>query len=669
MLIEDLNNEQERAVAKKEGPVLILAGAGSGKTKTLTHRVAYLISQYKVPAKNILAVTFTNKAAGEMRDRISTLLENQKKSMPTIGTFHSVCARLLRHEIEVLGISSNFSIYDEYDQLKIIKNIISNANMDQKRINPRFVLSLIEKAKNDLVDHSHLKDFYESYISDEVGDIYDRYQKNLKKNNALDFGDLIFYAVELFKKYPIILKRYQELFSYIMVDEYQDTNKAQYVFVNMLAEKHRNLCVVGDDWQSIYSWRGADIKNILSFEKDYPDALTIKLEQNYRSTSNILNGAHGIMEKAGEKKDKKLWTDNGIGEKIKIYEARDEKDEARFVARSIISSIDNGAKNSDFAVLYRTNAQSRALEEALMAYGIPYQIVGGVKFYERKEVKDILAYLSLVVNSNNTVAMERIIDEPPRGIGEKTLEKLLKVAEFKNTDLITSVTEIKNTNARTKSLYDFFVLISEIRNNATKLSPVQIIELVESKTKYSDYIKDGSEEGESRWENIQELKTMADKFSDRLGLDGISNMLQEIALVTDLDHVDDKKNSVLLMTMHSAKGLEFKEVFIVGMEEGLFPHARSIADPKEADEERRLCYVGMTRAKEKLTIVHAKTRMLYGGIQMNPPSQFISDIDYSFKEYVNKNTDFDGIEYVDDDSRDDETGGSGILDRIMNKNW
>ncbi len=669
MLIENLNKEQGKAVIQKEGPILILAGAGSGKTKTLTHRVAYLISQHKVPAKNILAVTFTNKAAGEMKERIASLLENQNTSMPTIGTFHSVCARFLRHEIGALGISSSFSIYDEYDQLKMIKNIISDTDMDQKKINPRSALSLIENAKNDLVDYNHFKDFYESYISDEVGDIYARYQKNLKKNNALDFGDLIFYSVELLKKYPQILKRYQELFSYIMVDEYQDTNKAQYVFINMLAENHRNLCVVGDDWQSIYSWRGADIKNILSFEKDYPDALTVKLEQNYRSTSNILNGAHGVMEKAREKKDKKLWTEKGGGEKIKVYEARDEKDEARFVAKSIISSIDNGSKNSDFAVLYRTNAQSRALEEALMAYGIPYQIVGGVKFYERKEVKDVLAYLSLIVNPNNTVAMQRIINEPPRGIGEKTLEKIFKFAEEKNIDLITAVAELKNTNARTKSLYDFFVMISEIRNSAVKLSPVQIIELVESKTKYADYVKDGSEEGESRWENIQELKTLADKFSDKVGLDGVSNMLQEIALVTDLDHVDDKKNSVLLMTMHSAKGLEFKEVFIVGMEEGLFPHSRSIADPKEADEERRLCYVGMTRAREKLTIVHAKTRMLYGGIQMNPPSQFISDIDFSFKEYVNKNTDFDGIEYVDDDSHGGESGGSGILDRIMNKNW
>lgn len=615
---------------------MILAGAGSGKTRALTHRIAYLIGAKKVAPYHILAVTFTNKAAGEMKERVMKLLGGKSLGLPTIGTFHSVCARILRQEIEGLGFRRQFVIYDDSDTLSAIKKCLLDLEIDPKEFNPRAIRELISSAKNDLISPAQYEAGAAGLIQETAARVYFRYQKFLKDNNALDFDDLLAKAVELFQKFPELLKKYRHHWRYVMVDEYQDTNKAQYFFVNLLAQQHQNLCVVGDDWQSIYSWRGADIRNILEFEKDYPTAKVVMLEQNYRSTKNILSAAQEVIAANVNKKDKALWTENGAGEKVRLYEASDERDEARYIIDRVREYQRQGHQNRSIAVLYRTNAQSRALEEALLRSAIPYNIIGSLKFYERKEIKDILAYLRLVASGSDFISLARIINEPSRGVGEKTLAHLDRLAG--QIGLMPALKKMAGSYAvadgmgalpwrlppRAKSgLTDLLNLFSQARRYLADHTVSELIDLVAVSSGYKKMILDGTEEGEARWENIQELKTVAGKYDATRGAESLEKFLEEVALVQDLDRLDESADAITLMTVHSAKGLEFPMVFIAGMEEGLFPHARSYLDPAALEEERRLCYVGMTRAKQRLFLTYAVSRRLYGAVQFNLPSQFL----------------------------------------------
>ena len=635
-ILQKLNSQQRAAVTTVEGPVLILAGAGSGKTRALTHRIAYLIGEKKMAPSHILAVTFTNKAAGEMKERVKKLLGGKSLGLPTIGTFHSVCARILRQEIEVLGFKRQFVIYDDSDTLSAIKKCLLDLEIDPKEFNPRAIRELISSAKNELITPQQYEAAAAGLIQETAARVYFRYQKFLKDNNALDFDDLLMKTVELFQKFPEVLEKYRNHWRYILVDEYQDTNKSQYVFVNLLAQKHRNLCVVGDDWQSIYSWRGADIRNILEFEKDYPAAKVVMLEQNYRSTKNILSAAQEVIAANVNKKDKSLWTENEAGEKVRLYEAADERDEARYIIDQVREHQRQGQVNRSMAVLYRTNAQSRVLEEALLRSAIPYNIVGALKFYERKEIKDMLAYLRLVASGTDFISLTRIINEPSRGVGEKTLAKLDRLAEQRG--LMAAIKEMAVSEtvddgdgsapwrlpSRAKSgLTDLLNLFSQARKYVADHTVGELIDQVALASGYKKMILDGTEEGEARWENIQELKSVAGKYDATRGAESLEKFLEEVALVQDLDRLDESADAITLMTVHSAKGLEFPIVFIAGLEEGLFPHARSYLDPAALEEERRLCYVGMTRAKRRLFLTYAVSRKLYGAVQFNLPSQFL----------------------------------------------
>lgn len=606
-ILKDLNLKQQEAVLCTEGPVLVLAGAGSGKTKTLTHRIAYLIEKKKISPYNILAVTFTNKAANEMKERISRLLvQKAGLKLPWMGTFHSICVKILHREIEALGYSSNFTIYDQQDSLSLIKRICKDIGIDVKKNNPRAIQSFISGAKSEMLDPKSYRKYIDGYFQEKVADVYDEYQKRLKSMDALDFDDLLNKTVELFEKHDKILKKYQGLFKYILVDEYQDTNQPQYKFCKLLSQKHKNICVVGDDWQSIYAFRGANFRNILNFEKDWPDAKVVKLEQNYRSTKNILSAADAIIKKNESRSDKTLWTQKKGGNLVTLYEAQDQHDEIDFIITEIKSLMGryNELNYNDFVILYRTNAQSRSVEEVFLNYGVAYKIVGGVRFYERREIKDILAYLSLIQNPKNKVALERIINLPRRGIGKKTLTKIL-------------ASDDKEVNPKVKK---FFEMIDDMRKKSSEINPAELIDYVARKSGYKDFIMDGTPEGEGRWENIEELKSVASKS------DSLDQFLEEIALVADIDNYDKSQDAVTLMTLHNAKGLEYKIVFIVGLEEGLFPHSRSLLDPAEMEEERRLAYVGITRAKENLYLTYARSRLLYGDIKMNMPSRFIEEL-------------------------------------------
>lgn len=635
-ILRHLNPAQRQAVTTVDGPVLILAGAGSGKTRALTHRIAYLIGEKKIAPYNILAVTFTNKAAGEMKERVRKLVGGASRRLPTIGTFHSVCARILRQEIEVLGFKRHFLIYDDSDTLSVIKKSLLDLDIDPKEFNPRAVRELISSAKNELVTPQQYEETAAGLIQETAARVYFRYQKFLKDNNALDFDDLLMKTVELFQKFPEVLEKYRHHWRYILVDEYQDTNKSQYVFVNLLAQKHRNLCVVGDDWQSIYSWRGADIRNILEFEKDYPKAKVVMLEQNYRSTKNILSAAQEVIATNVNKKDKNLWTQNEAGEPVRLYEAADERDEARYIIDKVREYQRQGHANRAMAVLYRTNAQSRVLEEALLRSSIPYNIVGALKFYERKEIKDILAYLRLVASGNDFISFARIINEPSRGVGEKTLEKLDQLAEKHGlAPAIKKIVSSKEISAgdgleswnlpprAREGLTDLQNLLSQARKYLEDHTIGDLIDHIALASGYKKMILDGTEEGEARWENIQELKSVAAKYDESRGEESLEKFLEEVALVQDLDRLDESADAITLMTVHSAKGLEYPIVFIAGLEEGLFPHARSYLDPAALEEERRLCYVGMTRAKQRLFLTYAVSRKLYGSVQFNLPSQFL----------------------------------------------
>lgn len=643
-LLTGLNSEQARAVETTEGPLLILAGAGSGKTKTLTHRIAHLIASRKATPFNILAVTFTNKAAKEMRGRVAELLgENadNRGFMPFMGTFHGICVRILRQDGEYANVPKNFVIFDENDRLAAIKQASKQLLIDEKSFPPRSISSLISSAKNELISPEKYAGMGSGPLHAAVMRVYPLYQKILKDNEALDFDDLIGRVVHLLSTSAEVREKWRHQFAYIMIDEYQDTNAAQYKLVKLLLNENKNIAVVGDDWQSIYSWRGADFRNILNFEKDYPDTVIIKLEQNYRSTKAILDAAHAVITKNAQRSDKQLWTDAGDGKPIQIVQVSGERAEGDTIIRRIKTATDLQAqKFKDFAVLYRTNAQSRAIEESFIRYGIPYRIVGGQRFYDRKEIKDIIAYLRLIYQPADRVSFERIVNVPARGIGAKSL---INFVGWQNNQALTlsealdSAANCMEITAKARQgLSDLGDILQSFREqmNITPL-PVLLDSLIR-RIDYMNYLDDKSPQGEARQENVRELLSVAKSYQD-VGLDGF---LEEIALISDLDSADFGNNAVTLMTLHAAKGLEFPVVFMIGMEETLFPHSRALYDQSEMEEERRLCYVGMTRAKEELYMLYASSRMLYGGMQHNPPSRFLSEIDGEVQMATGFETDY-----------------------------
>ncbi|MFA6159767.1 MAG: UvrD-helicase domain-containing protein [Parcubacteria group bacterium] len=686
-ILEKLNPPQREAVTTTEGPVLIIAGAGSGKTRALTHRVAYLICEKKINPRRILAVTFTNKAAGEMKERIASLLTdanqrmnsnsriNEKKvenirrfedshkfvdsnRMPTVGTFHSICVRILRHEIEKMGYKSSFNIFDDQDQLALMKKVMKEMEINTDQFKPKAILGAISNAKNELKSAEEFLAGVGGYFEEMVAKIYLNYQKKLKDQGALDFDDILMIMVKLFQKFPEVLEKYQNFFEYIMVDEYQDTNRAQYVLIKLLSQKSRNLCVVGDDDQSIYKFRGADIANILNFEKDYPEAKTIKLIQNYRSTQNILDAAYGVISKNINRKDKKIWTDNQSGHLLSSFEAEDEKEEAQFIVNEIknlcgnrmgsfvslphrqASAQDGKLKFSDFVVLYRTNAQSRMIEEAMLRNSIPYRIIGGVKFYQRKEIKDMIAYLRVINNFNDETSLERIINEPKRGIGDITLGKWIDIVRSKNLDLISCGLAISNfqfpiSKQRIDNIIKFCEFIKRMAELKEKIALTDFIQKIYSESGYEKFLMDGTEEGEMRNENVRELLTVAKKYEEYEPAEGLKLFLEEVALVSDTDNIDQSIDAVHLMTLHSAKGLEFRIVFIAGLEEGILPHSRSMLSDNEMEEERRLMYVGITRAMEKVYLLFTRMRNIFGSTQINASSRFLEDVPTHLLEDAN----------------------------------
>jgi DNA helicase-2/ATP-dependent DNA helicase PcrA len=641
-LLKGLNPEQKKAVQTTEGPLLIMAGAGSGKTRVLTHRIAYLIVEKYVNPYNILAITFTNKAAREMKERVGNLMGGAAEEV-WISTFHSMCVRILRRDIDRIGYNRNFTILDTTDQQSVIKQILKDKNIDPKQLDPRAVLGVISAAKNELMDPETYAKNAGGYFEQRAAEIYEEYQKRLRKNSALDFDDLIMQTIQLFKRVPEVLEYYQRKFQYIHVDEYQDTNRAQYVLVKQLASRFKNLCVVGDSDQSIYRWRGADIGNILSFEKDYPNAKVILLEQNYRSTKRILQAANEVIKNNLNRKPKNLWTENPTGNKIVYYRADSEQAESQFVAGKIKELVDSGKyKRSDIAILYRTNAQSRVIEEVLLKSNIDYSIVGGIKFYERKEIKDIISYLKLVANPDDDIAFTRVINVPKRGIGSSSLDKIANFAQTHDLSLfqaLESVELIGLSPKVTKAAAEFRDMIKNYNLMQEFLSVTELLEEMLEKTGYRDMLKaEKTLESESRLENLEELLSVTKNFEETNEDKSLIAFLTDLALVSDIDSLDadgqKKTDTVVLMTLHSAKGLEFPVVFLMGMEEGVFPHNRSLYDDAEMEEERRLAYVGITRAEEELYITNAQMRTLFGRTNTNPPSRFIDEIPEDLLEEV-----------------------------------
>lgn len=704
-LLRQLNTRQQEAVTTTNGPVLVLAGAGSGKTRALTHRVAYLIQEKNVSLANILAVTFTNKAANEMSNRVAHLLDqnskienqnnnsksktwqdNQKTKLPWLGTFHRICVLILRREAHHLGYDRSFTIYDEQDSQAVIKKIIKEMKLDPKRTSPSAVSYFISSAKAELMDPDHYRKLAAGNFQRIVSEVYIEYEKRLKRAEAMDFDDLILNCVKLFRENPEILQKYQRQFKYILIDEYQDTNHAQYIWAKLLANSHHNICVVGDDFQSIYSWRGANFRNILDFEKDYPEAKVIKMEQNYRSTQSILSGAQGVIDKNQNRTNKKLWTENQEGLPITVYEALNDRDEADFVVREIKAlKLSSDTKYSDYAILYRTNAQSRIFEETLIRYEIPYQIIGGVSFYQRREVKDIVAYLRLVFNPNDLVSLERIINVPARGIGEVTAAKIL--GEYQKTNILRAESspldgvkdqndteKIKNSIEQISSKAGIFIeMIGDLRKYYKEHNVVELIDYIARRSGYKEYLLDGTPEGETRWENVMELQNLAAGFlvqnqnsngkdqnlttgrqSDQSKVkienqelvniesedrelttdDSLADFLERVSLYQDSENLDKNRDAVILMTLHAAKGLEFDTIFITGMEEGIFPHSRSLSDQDQLEEERRLCYVGMTRAKKRLYLLYAVERLFHGNIMTSVPSRFIGEVPADYIDMI-----------------------------------
>jgi DNA helicase-2/ATP-dependent DNA helicase PcrA len=629
--LNDLNPVQFDAVTSTEGPYLIIAGAGSGKTRVLTYRIAYLVEVKGVHPASILAIAFTNKAAEEMRERIEKLIGEKAKHV-WISTFHAACARILRQEIGALGYSRNFVVYDERDSQKLIADILKELGFDPQEFRPAAIQTKISLAKSELISPNEFKFLTMTRLDEVVAAVYEKYQQKLKENAALDFDDILVLTVRLFREYPDILYRYQQRFRYILVDEYQDTNRTQYELLKLLAGLHRNVFVVGDDDQSVYGWRGADIRNILEFEKDFPEATVMRLEQNYRSTQVILEAANHLISHNRKRKGKTLWTENERGEEIALYEAYNEFDEAEYVASEITRLVSSKRYSyGDIAVFYRINAQSRVFEEVFVRYGIPYVIVGGLKFYDRQEIKDILAYLRLVINPDDSLSFKRVVNVPRRGIGKQTLEKLEFFAYQRGLNLVAAldhVDEIPGISAPArkglKSLANFLAELKKVSQN--KELP-EIIWFAAEKSGYLEMLKnEKTVEADSRIENIQELVIMAVTFSKNYPGATLSNFLERMALIADIDTYQQGEEAVTLMTVHNAKGLEFPVVFIVGLEEGLFPHQRSMNTDDEIEEERRLCYVGITRAKEKLYLTYAFSRTRFGDVKYQAPSRFLSEI-------------------------------------------
>jgi DNA helicase-2/ATP-dependent DNA helicase PcrA len=635
-ILTTLNPAQREAVEATKGPVLILAGPGSGKTRVITHRVAYLVKLCGVSPHHIMAVTFTNKAAREMKDRLEHLLGQAAEAL-TLGTFHAICARILRHDGKAVGLESSFVIYDEDDQLRLVKQVLEELNLDPKQYAPQALRSAIDGAKSRLISPKDYGQRVSSYFEEIVERVYQRYQELLSQSQGVDFDDLLMNTVQLFRDHPSILARYQSRYVHILVDEFQDTNIAQYELMKQLAGKYRNLCVVGDPDQSIYSWRFADLRNILSFEKDYPEAKVVLLEQNYRSTKTILEVASDVISANVQRKPKKLWTENDGGTPVAVIESYNAEEEAQCVVNEIEKLVGQEQTSlKDCAVMYRVNAQSRALEETFLRYGLPYKLVGGTRFYQRQEIKDIIAYLRVIHNPQDSVSLLRIINVPGRGIGEKTIATLQSWAKAYDTSLFGAIKQIthnaitgeakQSLPSRTiQALAGFDALMGEFTADRHELSLSGLVDKILEHTGYRAYIQN-KEDGEERWENIMELRNVASEYNGLDTEEALTAFLEKVSLVSDIDELDEKADAVTLITLHQAKGLEFPAVFIVGLEEGILPHRRSFDDPEEMEEERRLCYVGITRAKKRLYLLRSYRRSLFGGSTANPPSRFLQDI-------------------------------------------
>jgi len=629
-LLEGLNEPQREAVLHGEGPLLILAGAGSGKTRVLTHRIAHLVYSGRAKPSEILAITFTNKAAQEMRERVEMLVGTRARAM-WVMTFHSACARMLRSDAHRLGYTRGFTIYDEQDSVRLVKRCIEELDVDPKRFTPRAIKRQISDAKNQLLDSAAYREKVGSFFEQTAADAYELYEQRAHAMNAMDFDDLLVRTVNLLELFPEVRERYQHNFQHVLVDEYQDTNRAQYRWLQILAEEHRNLAVVGDDAQSIYAFRGADIRNILDFEDDFPDAQVIKLEQNYRSTQTILSAANALIENNRSQKRKELWTDAGEGDRIVIRELEDEHAEARYVAGEIERLVDAGGSRDEVAVFYRANAQSRVLEDTLVRYGVGYQVIGGTRFYERAEIKDALGYLTLLVNPHDVVAFQRIVNSPRRGIGDTTQAR---IAGHANTmgepiwDVAASPTDIPGLGAAAiKAVDRFMSVMVRLRERVDGAAAVgDLLEEALTETGYTDALKaERTIEAEGRLENLEELVSVAREYDAQADEPSVEEFLQQIALFSEQDNLSDEQGIVTLMTLHNAKGLEYPIVFMIGMEDGVFPHMRSI-EAGDIEEERRLCYVGITRAMRSLYLTHARTRAMYGGREWNVPSRFVAEI-------------------------------------------
>jgi len=630
-VLAGLNPAQKQAVETIDGPLLIVAGPGSGKTRVITHRVAYLIKVCGVNPHRIMAVTFTNKAAREMAERLEKLL-GQTAGDLTLGTFHAICARILRQEGKAIGLDSRFVIYDEEDQLSLIKQSLQELDLDPKQYAPRAIQSAVKYAKSRLLTPAEYAEQTNSYFETVVQRVYERYQQSLTRSHGVDFDDLLMKTVQLFNDHPKVLAKYQSRYLHILVDEFQDTNITQYMLIKQLAGKHRNVCVVGDPDQSIYSWRFADLRNILSFEKDYPDAKVAFLEQNYRSTKTILDVASSIITINSRRKPKRLWTENEAGVPVSVIQTYNEDEEAQFVIGEIERlASENIATAGGCAVMYRVNAQSRALEEAYMRYGLPYKLVGGTRFYQRREIKDVIAYLRIIHNSADSISLTRVINVPGRGIGQRTLAELSGWAKNQDITLYSALKMVADkkglalTPRANHALAGFLTLLNEFIAKSKELNLTGLLNEVLDKTGYKEHILN-EENGEERWENIQELSTVARDYDELGPAEALSAFLEKVSLVSDVDDLDEKVDATTLITLHQAKGLEFPVVFIVGMEEGLLPHRRSMEDPDELEEERRLCYVGVTRAQQRVYLLHTYHRNLFGNSSATLPSRFLQDI-------------------------------------------
>jgi DNA helicase II / ATP-dependent DNA helicase PcrA len=664
MNLDKLNKEQKTAVTKTEGPVLVLAGAGSGKTKVLTTRIAYLIEELGINPFNILAITFTNKASKEMKDRIIKLIGKKAYDMQ-ISTFHSFGLTILKEHHSKLGLKKNFTILDSEDTLSVIKKIMKDLNLDPKEYNPKAIKNKISSAKNELINADNYEKYANTQFEEKVLSVYHRYEKKLIMNNSVDFDDLLMLPIKLFEEHGDVLRLYQDRFHYVLIDEYQDTNEAQYKLTKMISAKHKNICVVGDENQSIYSFRGSNYRNILNFEKDYINASVIMLEENYRSTKNILNAANSVIKHNKQRKDKKLWTSNLEGIKIKYHRAYDEKDEAYYVVNEIKKLVNSGEEKSEIVVLYRTNAQSRNIEEALLRENVPYKVVGSFYFYNRREIKDLISYLKLIYNTSDDTSLLRVINTPKRGIGEKTINNLIEAANKKDV----SIYDIIQTGKE----MEFKSIIENIIEIQPSLTLTELVDNILNKTGLKqELVSEKTIEADIRLENLEEFKSITKSFEEVYGIVSLEDFLNEISLVADTEEHKNNKDVVTLMTIHSAKGLEFKNVFVIGVEEGILPHNNSLLDSEELEEERRLCYVAITRAKEKLWLVNAKRRTLFGIDSYNIVSRFVDEIDSDYLDIdkdeeviINNKKDINlNINYTQGEHISHITFGKGVIIKV-----